>query len=77
MRNTAILSLVMALFCACQHDIVIETHYNVTLDADNSYIAGEPVRFNIEGEVDNIVFYSGETGYQYENKGTSVVIKNM
>jgi hypothetical protein len=58
----------MSVFCACQHDIVRETHYNVTLDAANTYIAGEPVRFNIEGEVDNLLFYSGETGSQYKYK---------
>ena len=45
-----------------------ETDFNVTLDADNTYYVGEPVRFNFEGEVDNVIFYSGETGSQYKYK---------
>ena len=68
MRKIAIVSLFLSVLCSCQHDIVRDTHYNVTLDAENTYRAGEPVRFNIEGEVDNIVFYSGETGHQYKYK---------
>ena len=55
-------------FCACQHDIVRETDFNVTLDAENTYFVGEPVRFNFTGEVDNVIFYSGETGSQYKYK---------
>ena len=55
-------------FCACEHDIVRVTDFNVTLDTENTYKAGEPVRFNFEGEVDNIIFYSGETGSKYEYK---------
>lgn len=68
MRNIAISSIILLGICACQHDIVRETHFNITLDGENTYEAGEPVRFNIEGEVDNIVFYSGETGSQYKYK---------
>ena len=67
MKKTIILAAVMA-FCACEHDIVRETDFNVTLDKNNTYKAGEPVRFNFEGEVDNIIFYSGETGSQYQYK---------
>lgn len=55
-------------FCACQHDIVRVTDFNVTLDGANTYYAGEPVRFNFSGEVDNVIFYSGETGSQYKYK---------
>lgn len=54
--------------CACQHDIVRVTDFNVTLDKENTYYAGEPVRFNFTGEVDNVIFYSGETGSQYKYK---------
>ena len=55
-------------FCACQHDVMRETDFNVTLDAENTYLVGEPVRFNFTGEVDNVIFYSGETGSQYQYK---------
>lgn len=33
--------------------------------AKSEYKAGEPVTFNISGDADNIVFYSGEVGHQY------------
>ena len=54
--------------CACEHDIVRVTDFNVTLDTTNTYFVGEPVRFNFNGEVDNVIFYSGETGSQYQYK---------
>ena len=51
-------SLFLAL--SCQQDIVYEADYVVTLDKSNTYIAGTPVRFNFSGNVDNILFYSGD-----------------
>ena len=54
--------------CACEHDIIRVTDFNVTLDTTNTYFVGEPVIFNFEGEVDNVIFYSGETGSQYQYK---------
>lgn len=56
------------LTASCQHDIVRPVDFTVTLDSSNTYLAGDPVRFNFEGEVDNIIFYSGETGHQYKYK---------
>ena len=50
---------------SCQHDVIYEVDYNVTLDPANTYYAGEPVKFNFTGDVDNLLFYSGETGSQY------------
>lgn len=63
--------------CACQHNIIRITDFNVTLDEDNTYMSGEPVRFNFEGEVDNVIFYSGENGSEYEKNGKASVIKNI
>ncbi|MGM9791112.1 MAG: DUF5017 domain-containing protein [Candidatus Cryptobacteroides sp.] len=51
---------------SCQHDIVRPAEFTVSLDESNTYLAGDPVRFNFTGEVDNIIFYSGETGHQYK-----------
>lgn len=68
MKRILAISLPLIALCACQHDIATETDFNVTLDSENTYIAGEPIRFNFDGEVDNIVFYSGETGSQYKYK---------
>ena len=68
MKRIIFISTILLALCACQHDIVRVTDFNVTLDAGNTYVAGEPVRFNFEGEVDNVIFYSGETGSQYKYK---------
>lgn len=61
------------LIASCQHDVVSEVDYNITLASDNTYYAGDPVRFNIDGDVDNLLFYSGETGAQYIYKDRFVV----
>ena len=65
MKKIFYLVLGVAALASCQHDVVYEVDYNVTLDKDNTYFVGEPVKFNFTGEVDNIVFYSGEIGSQY------------
>ena len=54
-------------FCACQHDIERAVDFNVTFDPANTYMAGKPVRFNISGDVDNLLFFSGEHGAEYAN----------
>ena len=51
---------------SCSQEVVYEIDYTVSLDPGNTYKAGEPVKFNFKGDVDNIVFYSGETGHQYQ-----------
>ncbi len=59
------------LFCivGCKQEISIPVDYNITLDNSNTYTAGDPVRFNLGNAiVDNVIFYSGETGYQYRFK---------
>lgn len=53
-------------FAACeQTDIYSPVHYNVTLNASNTYYAGDPVVFDITGNPDNLIFYSGEAGHEY------------
>lgn len=57
---------VPVLFSACtQDDILYDVDFNVTLDQENTYYAGDPVTFNFSGEVDNLLFYSGESGHEY------------
>lgn len=51
-----------------QANIYSEVDYNVTLDPSNTYYAGDPVRFNITGNPENLVFYSGEDGHEYANR---------
>lgn len=63
---------------ACSHDIVRETDFNVTLAPENTYVAGEPVSFLIGGEVDYLLFFSGEEGCVYGQEGnTGTSIKNI
>lgn len=60
---------VPALFSACtQEDILYDVDFNVTLAPENTYYAGDPVTFNFEGEVDNLLFFSGESGHEYRYK---------
>lgn len=65
MKRMFILALAVAALCGCQHDLNDELDFNVTLAPENVYVAGEPVVFDFEGNVDNIVFYSGEKGAEY------------
>lgn len=55
----------LLLAASCSQEIVYPVSYNVLLDSSNTYLAGDPVKFNFTGEVDNLLFYSGETNHQY------------
>lgn len=58
-----------AFITACsQNDILYDVDFNVTLAPENTYYAGDPVTFNFDGEVDNILFFSGESGHEYRFK---------
>jgi len=61
---SAIAALLLIVGCS-QDDIVNEVGLQVTLDPANTYLAGEPVNFNISGDVDFIVFFSGEEGHEF------------
>lgn len=49
-----------------QANVYQDVDFRVTLDPSNTYKAGEPVRFNISGNPDNLLFYSGEDGHEYQ-----------
>lgn len=66
MRKIYVIAAALLVMASCQHDIVRPAEFNVTLDESNTYFVGDPVRFNFEGEVDNVIFYSGELGHQYK-----------
>lgn len=47
--------------------VTVETNDNVTYDGKVITVAkGTPVKFNIGGEPDNITFFSGETGHNFD-----------
>lgn len=53
---------------SCSQKIVFDVDYNVTLNPENTYFAGEPVKFDITGNVDNLMMYTGEIGSEYRYK---------
>ena len=67
-RYISVFFIALALACSCQHDLSDEAYFNVTLSSENTYVAGEPVTFNFTGDIDNILFYSGELGSEYRFK---------
>ena len=58
--------LVALVSASCENPDYVPAEYNVRLNEANSYRVGEPVRFDITGNVDNLLFYSGETGHEYK-----------
>ncbi|NDW08720.1 DUF5017 domain-containing protein [Dysgonomonas sp. 520] len=59
-------SLLAVLLVSCKDDIP-SAKLNVWI-ADTEYHVGDTVTFRFSGNPDNIVFYSGETGHNYELK---------
>lgn len=69
--NHNILIAVLPALCtmaSCEQQIVDKVECDITLDASNTYYAGDPVRFVLDGNADNVLFYSGEMGAQYQYK---------
>lgn len=68
MRYISVFFIASVLACSCQHDLSDEAYFNVTLASENTYVAGDPVTFNFTGDIDNLLFYSGELGSEYRFK---------
>ena len=68
MKRISIFLASLTMLCACSHDIDREAYFKVTLSSANTYMAGEPVVFNFSGDIDNVLFYSGEQGSEYQYK---------
>lgn len=68
MKKILCFAFALVLASSCDNIISFKVDYDVNLDKSNTYIVGEPVRFNFSGDVDNLVFYSGEVGHQYKYK---------
>lgn len=56
------------LLCSCEHEIARVADFDIVLSSENKYIAGEPVVFELIGDVDNLLFYSGELGSKYQHR---------
>lgn len=73
LKYLALVAIVAMVSCRKQ-DIAPKVDCNITLDKSNSYLAGDPVVFNISGEVDNLVFYAD---YDPESDANAIVVKNL
>lgn len=59
---------------SCEENILRDTDdVYVTLSDNNTYKAGEEVRFNIKGNPDYVYFFSGEVGSQYEYRDRTTI----
>lgn len=69
MKNIILLcSLLIITLSSCMDDDAPSAKLGVALD-QTTYNAGDTVTFRFSGNPDNIVFYSGEEGHDYEFKG--------
>ena len=59
---------VLTLLASCQQKVQFDRNFYVTFADGNSYVAGEPVKFSLNGSVGNVLFYSGEAGCEYEHR---------
>ena len=66
-RLTIILAAITGL-CSCEHDIARKMDFNITLNPENTYLVGEPVKFDFHGDIDNLIVYTGESGHNYQHK---------
>lgn len=59
---------------SCEENLVHDSEETyITLNPDNTYRAGEEVRFNIKGNPDYVYFFSGEVGSQYEYRDRTTI----
>lgn len=73
MKKIVCLATLLAFFSSCERDDLSMMQQNlnkseISLNSSNTYFTGEPVRFDISGDPDNIVFFSGEPGHEYRFK---------
>lgn len=62
----------VAAISACNKVAVVTPDFDVTT-AKTSYKVGDTVKFNFSGNTDNITFYSGEVGKNYDNKSRTSI----
>jgi hypothetical protein len=67
MRFILFAASIILLMVSCSRDKITDPVFDVSTSS-LTYKAGDSVIFNFSGEADNIVFFSGEPGYMYDNK---------
>lgn len=77
MKKYSILLLALAALTACEHPSIYEPiEFQVLLSPENTYRVGDPVTFEFTGNPDYILFYSGETGHEYQYRNRTSVDPN-
>lgn len=71
----AILLSTLLVSCTKRYELAPVDDFSVTTEK-STYKVGEPIRFVLNGEPDNIVFWSGEPGRKYEFRERTVVEGN-
>ena len=66
MKKLYFLTAVLTLVWGCEHKVIEDIDFYVSFNAENTYFTGEKVVFNFDGNAENIVFYSGEKGSEYQ-----------
>jgi hypothetical protein len=67
MRNLVYLLVAVIICTSCEREKVSVPSLEVSVTSA-TYKAGDTVTFNFKGNPDNITFYSGEPGHQYEHR---------
>lgn len=61
------------IFGACDNNSIDDLDFNLSLDnPQGTYKVGEPVTFNLYGDPDYLLFFSGEFGKKYANRNRTV-----
>ncbi|MFP5042903.1 DUF5017 domain-containing protein [Parasediminibacterium sp. JCM 36343] len=67
MKRYVFLILAATMLFACNKVKISSPDFNVATAAA-TYKAGDTITFNVSGNPDNLVFFTGEPGYRYENR---------
>src|SRR5690349_13715279 len=76
MKCMYMLFFAVLLFVSCKKMDVAQPEFEVQL-SKLQYKVDDTVKFNFSGKVENIVFYSGERGFRYANKGAVTIERGI
>ncbi|TCC96465.1 DUF5017 domain-containing protein [Pedobacter hiemivivus] len=76
MKCIYMLLFAVLLFVSCKKMDVVQPDFEVQL-SKFQYKVDDTLRFNFSGDVENIVFYSGERGFRYANKDVVTIERGI
>jgi len=71
--NILSIALVTLAFASCNQDYKIGAPKGFSVEGPAVVKVGEPVVFNLAGDVDILMFYSGENGHEYAKRDTDII----